>query len=144
MSKRLDRIFVSCVSCEFGTVRQALRVYLTRADCDVKVQEDFALSPDTTLIKLDDYIQHAAAVIHLIGAEAGSMVEADVVDDYLRRHEVFLDGCRVCVRPPETGRVCPTRSGRLSLRSTIASRSSPTSIVPCRPTSARHTRRRAI
>ena len=43
------RIFISCVSAEFGSYRDALRHYLTRPNVTVKVQEDFIVTGTETL-----------------------------------------------------------------------------------------------
>jgi hypothetical protein len=44
------RIFLSTVSDEFGTYRDALRTDLTRHNVEVKVQEDFKVSAATRWI----------------------------------------------------------------------------------------------
>ena len=50
------RLFLSCVSDEFGVYRDALRNALTRPNVEVKVQEDFkALGGDT--LTMEDYIK---------------------------------------------------------------------------------------
>jgi hypothetical protein len=41
----------------------------------VAVQEDFIASGGTTLLKLDDYIQHCDVVIHLLGDATGALPE---------------------------------------------------------------------
>jgi hypothetical protein len=85
MARTRNRVFISCVTSEFGEFRQALGKYLSRADCDVKVQEDFIQSPENTLHKLDDYIRHSTAVIHLLGELPGSVVEPETVGAYLNQ-----------------------------------------------------------
>jgi hypothetical protein len=72
-----NRVFISCVSDEFEKpgarfpgFRSSLRRYLTAADCEVKVQEDFRQEGRIlTVAKDDGYIRHCAAVIHLVGAK---------------------------------------------------------------------------
>jgi Domain of unknown function (DUF4062) len=66
------RIFLSTVSDEFRTYRDALRGDLTRHNVEVKVQEDFKDLGGDTLDKLDVYIAHCDAVVHLVGDMAGS------------------------------------------------------------------------
>jgi hypothetical protein len=57
------KIFLSTVSDEFRTYRDALRTDLTRHNVEVKVQEDFKDLGGDTLDKLDVYIAHCDAVI---------------------------------------------------------------------------------
>src|SRR5271168_2872608 len=65
------RIFLSTVSDEFRPYRDQLRHDLTRHDVEVKVQEDFKDLGGDTLEKLDVYIAHCDAVVHLIGDMSG-------------------------------------------------------------------------
>jgi hypothetical protein len=57
------KIFLSTVSDEFRTYRDALRTDLTRHNVEVKVQEDFKDLGGDTLDKLDVYIAHCDAVV---------------------------------------------------------------------------------
>jgi hypothetical protein len=41
------RLFLSCVSGEFGAYRDVVRHALTRPNVEVKIQEDFADDPGT-------------------------------------------------------------------------------------------------
>jgi tetratricopeptide (TPR) repeat protein len=66
------KIFLSTVSDEFRTYRDALRADLTRPNVEVKVQEDFKDLGGDTLDKLDVYIAHCDAVVHLVGHMTGS------------------------------------------------------------------------
>jgi tetratricopeptide (TPR) repeat protein len=66
------KIFLSTVSDEFRTYRDALRTDLTRHNVEVKVQEDFKDLGGDTLDKLDVYIAHCDAVVHLVGDMTGS------------------------------------------------------------------------
>jgi tetratricopeptide (TPR) repeat protein len=66
------RIFLSTVSDEFRAYRDALRGDLTRHNVEVKVQEDFKDLGGDTLDKLDVYIAHCDAVVHLVGDMTGS------------------------------------------------------------------------
>ncbi len=60
-------VFLSTVSDEFRAYRDLLRGDLTRHNVAVKVQEDFKDLGGLTLDKLDVYIAHCDAVVHLIG-----------------------------------------------------------------------------
>ena len=66
------KIFLSTVSDEFRAYRDALRTDLTRHNVEVKVQEDFKDLGGDTLDKLDVYIAHCDAVVHLVGDMTGS------------------------------------------------------------------------
>jgi hypothetical protein len=66
------KIFLSTVSDEFRAYRDALRTDLTRHNVEVKVQEDFKDLGGDTLDKLDVYIAHCDAVVHLVGNMTGS------------------------------------------------------------------------
>ena len=69
----MPRIFISCVTGEFGAYRVKIAGYLTRpADWDVKTQEDFAQVPFDTIEKLDAYVRTCDAVIHIIGEAPGA------------------------------------------------------------------------
>ena len=70
------RIFLSTVSAEFRTYRDALRHDLTRPNVSVAVQEDFIVTGTETLDMLDDYIRQCDAVIHLVGDMSGAPAQA--------------------------------------------------------------------
>jgi hypothetical protein len=65
-------IFLSTVSDEFRLYRDQLRTDLTRHNVEVKVQEDFKDLGGDTLDKLDVYIAHCDAVVHLVGDMTGA------------------------------------------------------------------------
>jgi tetratricopeptide (TPR) repeat protein len=65
-------VFLSTVSDEFRTYRDQLCHDLTRHNVAVKVQEDFKGLGGDTLDKLDVYIAHCDAVVHLMGEMTGS------------------------------------------------------------------------
>ena len=69
------RIFLSTVSAEFRSYRDALRPDLDRPNVTVKVQEDFIATGTESLEKLDDYICQCDAVIHLVGDMTGAMAQ---------------------------------------------------------------------
>ena len=72
------RIFLSTVSAEFRSYRDALRHYLDRPNVTVKVQEDFIVTGTETLDILDEYIRQCDVVIHLVGDMTGAMAQATV------------------------------------------------------------------
>jgi hypothetical protein len=80
------RIFISCVSKEFRSYRDALRQLVTTAGLDAKVQEDFTDGGGTLLEKLDDYVQRCQAIIHLVGQGAGARPTTAEVRAILKRH----------------------------------------------------------
>jgi TolB-like protein len=74
------RLFLSAVTDEFRSYRDALRGKLTRPNVTVQVQEDFIAAGEDTLAKLDHYIANCDAVIHLAGDMTGAWA-----DDAARR-----------------------------------------------------------
>src|SRR5947209_9947543 len=95
-----NRVFISCVSDEFEkagapfpAVRGQLRHYLTRADCDVKVQEDFRQAGDAdTLQHLASYVRQCAAVIHLVGELPGAVANPKAIHDLLAAEPGLFEG----------------------------------------------------
>jgi hypothetical protein len=79
------RLFLSCVSGEFGAYRDVLRRALTRPNVEVKVQEDFKALGGDTLKMLTEYIEQCEAIVHFVGDMAGSTPAASSVDDLLKR-----------------------------------------------------------
>jgi len=79
------KLFLSCVSDEFGAYRDALRKALTRPNVEVKIQEDFKPQGGDTLRMLEEYIEKCEAVVHFVGDMAGSTPAATGVDDLLGR-----------------------------------------------------------
>ena len=79
------KLFLSCVSDEFGDYRDALRRALTRPNVEIKIQEDFQNLGGDTLAVLEEYVANCDVVIHFIGDMAGSAPKATSVDDLLRR-----------------------------------------------------------
>ncbi|MGA8169626.1 MAG: tetratricopeptide repeat protein [Methylocystis sp.] len=69
-------VLISTVSDEFRPYRDALRADLERHNVHVKVQEDFKNLGGDTLDKLDVYIAHCDAVVHLVGDMKGSCPDA--------------------------------------------------------------------
>lgn len=80
------QIFLSTVSKEFRSYRDALRHDLDRPNVTVKVQEDFIATGTETLDKLDEYIRHCDAVLHLVGDMTGALAEGPSVAAIRRRY----------------------------------------------------------
>ena len=78
------KLFISCVSGEFGAYRDALRHALTRPNVEVKIQEDFKPLGGDTLHVLEDYIEQCEAVVHLVGDIAGSAPAKSSVEEVRR------------------------------------------------------------
>jgi tetratricopeptide (TPR) repeat protein len=68
------RVFLSAVSSEFGSARDALAADLRSRGMLVRMQSDFRqeADSDTTLKKLHDYIRDCSAVVCVIGASSGA------------------------------------------------------------------------
>ena len=79
------RLFLSCVSDEFGAYRDSLRGALTRPNVEVKIQEDFKALGGDTLHMLEDYIARCEAVVHFLGDMTGSSPATFSVEDLLKR-----------------------------------------------------------
>jgi hypothetical protein len=80
------KLFLSCVSDEFGDYRDALRRALTRPNVEVKIQEDFKAPGGDTLRMLEGYIGQCEAVVHFVGDMMGSTPAPTSVNDMLARH----------------------------------------------------------
>src|SRR6478672_9387917 len=85
------RLFLSCVSGEFGGYRDALRHELTRPNVEVKIQEDFKALGGDTLRMLEDYIEQCEAVVHFVGDMAGSTAAASSIEGILTGRPVLQD-----------------------------------------------------
>src|SRR5271156_622707 len=79
------KLFLSCVSDEFGDYREALRHALTLPNVAVKIQEDFKPQGGDTLRMLQEYIEQCEAVVHFAGDMDGSTPKRSSVDDLLAR-----------------------------------------------------------
>ena len=79
-------VFLSTVTDEFRAYRDQLRGDLTRHNVEVKVQEDFKGLGGDTLGKLDTYIAHCDAVVHLVGDMTGSAPLGVEQQAWLRDH----------------------------------------------------------
>ncbi len=79
------KLFLSCVTDEFGAYRDALRKSLTLPNVEVKIQEDFKQLGGDTLKMLEEYVGNCEAVVHFVGDMAGSTPAATSVEDLLAR-----------------------------------------------------------
>ena len=83
------QVFLSSVTAEFRSYRDALRHYLDRPNVTVKVQEEFIATGTETLDMLDLYIKECDAVIHLVGDMTGAMAQAPSVKVIRERYPDF-------------------------------------------------------
>lgn len=83
------KVFLSTVSAEFRSYRDALRHSLDRPNVTVKVQEDFIATGTETLDMLDQYIRQCDVVIHLVGDMTGAMAQAPSVAAIRTNHPDF-------------------------------------------------------
>jgi hypothetical protein len=68
------RVFLSAVTSEFGTARDAVGNDLEARDLQLRVQRSFRLEPDAdmSLRLLHDYIRECSAVVCVIGERSGA------------------------------------------------------------------------
>jgi len=85
------QIFLSSVSAEFRSHRDALRHDLTRPNVSVAVQEDFIATGTETLDMLDDYIRQCDAVVHLIGDMTGAPAQGPSLELIRARYPDVVD-----------------------------------------------------
>lgn len=83
-------IFLSCVTAEFGDLREPIRHELTGSDVEVKIQEDFRSYGAATLQMLDRYIRDCRVLLHLVGQQAGSAPPRASVESLLRDYPDLL------------------------------------------------------
>ena len=86
------KLFLSCVSTEFGDYREVLRRNLTNPYVEVKIQEDFKNSAGATLEMLAQYIAACDVVIHFVGDMSGLLPAPSSVDDLLNNRPRLRDG----------------------------------------------------
>jgi tetratricopeptide (TPR) repeat protein len=79
-------VFISTVSDEFRAYRDQLVHDLTRHNVSVKVQEDLKDLGGDTLDKLDVYIAHCDAVVHLVGDMCGAAADERPQQALLAKH----------------------------------------------------------
>src|SRR5579862_6601647 len=80
------QLFISAVTNEFGSYRQALAADLNRPGVHVETQEAFIAHGVATLLMLDDYIARCDAVIHIAGDQTGSPVDLASLTALRERH----------------------------------------------------------
>jgi hypothetical protein len=80
------QLLISCVSAEFGSYRKPLSGELKRPNVNIHVQEEFIPGTQTLLDKLDTYIIHSDAVIHLVGEMSGALASAADLELITRRY----------------------------------------------------------
>ena len=83
------QIFLSAVTAEFRSYRDALRRDLDRPNVTVKVQEDFIVTGTETLDTLDAYIRQCDATIHLVGDMTGASAQEPSVTLIRQRYPDF-------------------------------------------------------
>src|SRR5690348_7688632 len=98
MSGSSNRVFVSCVSDEFEKptatfpgLRGRLRQYLSRAQFDARVQEDFPPTVADTVLKVGRFIHDCRDVIHIVGAQPGAVAHPKAVAEFLAAEPNFLE-----------------------------------------------------
>ena len=85
------KLFLSCVSAEFGVYRDALRRALTLPNVDGQDLGGFKPLGGDTLHLLEDYIEDCEAVVHFVGEMAGSTPASISVEDLLARRPGLED-----------------------------------------------------
>ena len=78
------RVFLSAVSSEFASARDALGASLRSREMTIQVQSDFhqQAGSDTTLRKLHDYIHDCSAVVCVIGKRSGASPSAAAAEPF--------------------------------------------------------------
>lgn len=75
--------FISCVSVELAEWRMRLTECLRGLTRSVNVQEDFVPMSEDALIALDSHIRKCDKMIHIVGAEAGSIPDIRAIKQLL-------------------------------------------------------------
>jgi Domain of unknown function (DUF4062) len=97
------KLFLSTVSEEFRSYRDALGSKLQRPNVTVHVQEDFIPTGTETLDKLDLYIKDCDAVVHLVGDRTGAWAKEPTLQT-LKAHYTDLVEILPALKPSlETG-----------------------------------------
>jgi TIR domain len=99
----LVHLFLSTVSEEFRSYREALRKMLTRPNVTVHGQEDFIVTGTKTLDKIDIYIQNCGAVIHLVGDRTGAYAQTSELQSLKARHPDLAERLPAIKPSLETG-----------------------------------------
>src|ERR1700678_4194414 len=85
------QLFLSTVSEEFRSYRDALRSKLQRPNVTIHVQEDFIPTGTETLDKLDLYIKDCDAVVHLLGDRTGTWANPPTLQTLKARYPDLAD-----------------------------------------------------
>lgn len=80
------QLFLSAVTEEFRSYRDALRTRLHRPNVAVQVQETFIATGTETLDKLDLYIKGCDAIIHLVGSRTGAFPPPNAIQELKARY----------------------------------------------------------
>jgi len=98
------RVFLSAVTSEFGTARDAVANDLQARRLELRVQRSFRQEPgaDTLLRLLHDYIRECDAVVCVIGARSGACPPPDAAGEFAH------------LLPPGTGRTGMRRAATIS------------------------------
>ena len=83
------QIFLSAVTDEFKSYRDALRKILERPNVTAKVQEQFIATGTDTLDKLDQYIRACDLVIHFVGDMTGTFARPPAAASIQARYPDF-------------------------------------------------------
>jgi hypothetical protein len=78
------QVFISCVTAEFGSYRERLRIWLKQPHIDVHVQEDFVPATTPALEQINDYIRHSDVIVHLAGDMTGARANPYSLDAVMR------------------------------------------------------------
>jgi tetratricopeptide (TPR) repeat protein len=97
------QLFLSTVSEEFRSYRDALRSKLQRPNVTVHVQEDFIPTGTETLDKLDLYIKDCDAVVHLLGERTGAWAKAPTLQAIKARYLDLVERLPALKPSLETG-----------------------------------------
>jgi hypothetical protein len=97
------QLFLSTVSAEFLSYRDALRPKLQRPNVTIHVQEDFIPTGTETLDKLDLYIRDCDAIVHLVGDRTGAWAEAPTLQTVKARYPDLVERLPVLKHSIETG-----------------------------------------
>jgi serine/threonine protein kinase len=93
------KVFLSCVTKEFGPHRDKLAHDLQMPNVKVEWQESFVETGHTTLDKLDGYIQGCNEVIHIVGFAAGSIALSPEVASLLKKYPDLIERVS-CLKEP--------------------------------------------
>ena len=107
MGRMSISVFLSTVSDEFRAYREQLEGDLTRHNVAVKVQEQFKDLGGDTLDKLDTYIAHCDAVIHLVGDMCGSAANGRQQQALLAKYPDLLQRLPPLGKALKTGAALP-------------------------------------